>query len=241
MAGQFTPTPRKKLAIDNGKLILNAPSTAEGKTASLIWGLFKNNPRIAVWTRDPQDETERNNRGKIQAELDLPVLFSLLENLKLAIDAEAGWKVKLENKNYTYYGGKRSEQPQVLTEIWCGKDKEGFVYLSVTAPNRPIIKFRIQPSDFHTWYEATGEKASPEKIAKTYTKGYIRILEDLYTHLAITEFVDIAAERAAAAEKKNGGGWNNNRGGNGGGNSGGGYQKQQSNDSGFGGDDDLPF
>ena len=227
-------TPRKKIALDNNKLNLSAPSTAQGKTASLIWGFHKNNPRITVWTRDPADETERNNKGKIQAELNLPVLFSLFETIRHAADSAPGWKDKLENKNFTFFGGKRSETAVVTTEIWCGKDAEGFVYISVTAPNRPIIKFRIQPDDFHTWYESNGEKASAERIAKTYVKGYIRILEDIYSHISITEYVDRAAEMAA----KNGQGGGFNRGGQGGNNnqgggfnrgSGGGYQKPAEN------------
>lgn len=233
----FQAQPRKKIALDNSKLSLRAPSTAEGKTASLIWMLYKNNPRIVVWTRDPQDETERNKGGKIQAELNLPIMFSILENLNFAITAEPGWRAKLENKNYTFFGGKKSDQPQVLTEIWVGKDKEGFVYISVTAPNRPIIKFRIQPDDFHCWYDADGQKTDPARLAAIYVKGYVDILKSIYSHLAITEFVDIAAEmREKDNKRQGGGGWNNNRGGNQGG---GGYQK--SNDSGFGGGDDLPF
>lgn len=238
----FTATPRVKIALDNNKLNLSAPSTESGKTASLIWGLVKNNPRITVWTRDSQDMTEKNGNGRIQAELDLPILFSIIEILEKLTGEEPGTRYKLENKNFTFYGGKRSDKPEVLTEIWVGKDKEGFVYISVTATNRPVIKFRIAPSTgFHTWYTQSGEPVAPAELAKAYVKGYLNILRGIYSHLAVTEFVDIQAEKAA----KQGGGnqYGNNRQG--------GYKgNDYSNNSGsssaksnasFGGDDDLPF
>lgn len=237
----FNPTPRAKIALDNTKLNLSAPSTEQGKTASLTWGLVKNNPRITVWTRDSQDMTEKNGNGKIQAELDSPVLLSIIETLEKLIGEAAGTRYKLENKNFTWFGGKRSDAPVVLTELWVGKDKEGFVYISVTAPNRPVIKFRITPSSFHTWYTQTGEPISAEELGKTYVKGYLNILRGIYNHLAVTEFVDLQAEKAAKQGQGNGGGksWGNN-------NQGGGYK--QSNDSssaksnaGTAGEDDFPF
>lgn len=257
MAEQQAFTPRKKIALDNNKLNLSAPSSGGGgKTASLIWGFHKNNPRITVWTRDPQDETEKNGKGKIQAELDLPVLLSMLNVLRAAIMEEPGYKAKLENKNFTFFGGKRSDAPMVLTEIWVGKDSEGFVFISVTAPGRPVIKFRIQPSDFHTWYSANGEKITPEKLATTYVAGYLDIVQGIYNHLSVTEYVDRAAEQAARQagggfNRGGGGGGGFNRGGNGGGggygggNQGGGNQGggNQGGNQG-GGDaklDDFPF
>lgn len=236
----FTPTPRTKIALDNSKLNLSAPSTEQGKTASLTWGLVKNNPRITVWTRDSQDMTEKNGNGKIQAELDSPILFSIIETLDKLIGEAPGTRYKLENSNFTWFGGKRSDAPAVLTELWVGKDKEGYVYLSLTAPNRPIIKFRIAPSSFHTWYTHSGEKVSPEELCKTYVKGYLNILRGIYNHLAVTDFVDVQAEKAAKQGQGNGGGkqWGNN-------NQSGGYRNSNENsapkNNSFGGDDDLPF
>jgi hypothetical protein len=237
MSNGFTGTPRKKIALDNGKFNLSAPSTAEGKTASLTWGLHKNNPRIIVWTRDPQDMTEKNGNGKIQAELDMPVMLSLIESLELAIIKEPGWRAKLENKNYTYFGGKRSDAPVVLTEIWVGKDKEGYVFLSVTAPNRPTIKFKVAPSSFHHWFNSDGSQYTPQQISEIYAKGYAQMLRHVYLNLAVTEFVDVQAEKQQK-QGGQGGGWNNNRNQNNAG--GGGWNKQPAQTS-SDQDDDLPF
>lgn len=239
----FAPTPRTKIALDNNKLNLSAPSTEQGKTATLIWGLVKNNPRITVWTRDSQDMTEKNGNGRIQAELDSPVLLSIIETLEKLIGEAPGTRYKLENKNFTWFGGKRSDAPVVLTELWVGKDKEGFVYLSLTAPNRPIIKFRIAPSSFHTWYTHSGEPVAPEELAKTYAKGYLNILRGIYNHLAVTEFVDVQAEKAAKQGQGNGNGGGKSWGGN---NQGGGYKQSNDNsapktNAGFGDEDNLPF
>lgn len=240
----FTPTPRTKIALDNNKLTLSAPSTAPNARASLTWMLVKNAPRIVVWTRDPADMTEKNGNGKIQAELDAPVFASILETINSLIDQPPNTRYKLENKNHTFFGGKRSDEAVVVSEIWVGKDKEGYVYISVTAPTRPVIKFRIQPSMYHTWYNATGEKLEPEAVAKVYVKGYVKILRDIYDHLAITEFVDLQAEKNARNAGQGGGGkqWGNNNNRSGG--NGGGYNNNN-NDSAPAAsvkpDDDLPF
>lgn len=201
----FSPAPRKKIALDNSKLGLSAPSTAAGKTANLKWSLVNNNPRIIVWTSDPNDMTEKNNNGKIQAELDSPAMASMFGKLRELIDEPAGSRYKLENKNFTFFGGKRSDEPVVVSEIWVGKDAEGFIFISVTAPTRPVIKFRIMPTSFHTWYTQSGEKVAPEALNKFYVKGYIQIMEDIYNNLAIAEFVDIQALKAAKDAARGGG------------------------------------
>ena len=247
MAGGFTPAPRKKTALDNNKLTLSAPSPVSGgSTAKLAWGLHNNNPRITVYTGDPSEkDNDKANYGRIQAHVDLPVLyafFDVLENMTKST-TELNTKIKLENKNFTFFGGKRSDYPVVQSELWCGKDKEGIVWMSITAKDRPTVKFSFIPSDFHNYYLGDGSAMSKAEVSCYYARGFISVLRSLYANLAVTEYVDL---QALKNEKQGGQGGGFNRGGQGGfnrgGNPGGGFNRSQTpsnklDDS----DSDIPF
>lgn len=247
MAG-FQRPERKKNALDNRKLNLSAPTPGvQGKYASLIWGLYSNNPRISVFTNDPNDTGEQNGYGKIQAALDAPTFFAFLNILNRAVDATDEFKMKIENKNFIFPGGKRSERPVLVSELWAGRDKEGIIWISVSAKDRPKIKFNIGPGDFHELFHGSGEKLTKGEASVLYAKGYIKILENMMTHLLVTEWVE--------PEKKDfgGGGGGGQRGGGGGsyggggGGGGGGYNRggggggESSGGGGSGGGDDIPF
>ena len=216
---RFQPPPRKKNALDNRKLNLSAPCpTAPGKTSSLIWGLYSNNPRITVYTGDPEDSGERNGYGRIQANLDGPVLFQFFELAKEIIAGPANKKAKVENLNFTFFGGKRSESPVVISELWVGKDNEGIVWLSVTADNRPKIKFPINNNTFHNLYHGDGTPVTKDESSVLWAKGYITLLSNVYGHLMVTEYT----EPPPPKQQGNGGGqnrpgYNNNNSGGGGG------------------------
>ena len=223
--------PRKKIALDNRKLSLFAPCpSAAGKIASLAWRLVSNNPRITVYTNDPADMTEKNSNGLIAAALDAPVFFLLMKLIYKIIDSPNGTKEKIENKNYIFPGGKRSDKPVIVSEIIVGKDDDGVVFLSVVAydKTRPRIKFELVPSEFHSLYHQNGQQFTKAEASELYARGYVQCLEGLMTHLLVTEWVE--------PEKKE-----NNRGAQ---NRGGGNQRQQSttdtsNEMNDGGDDLL--
>jgi hypothetical protein len=251
MAGDFKPAPRKKNPLDNKKLNMSSKNQ-DGKYASLQWGLFSNNPRITVYTNVESDRD--TNYGKISANLDTPAMFAFIELLKLAVEfqPEAGrdeFKVSMENKNFIFPGGKRSEKPVVQSELFVGKDKDGVVWIGVMAKDRPRIKFTLQLSDFHMLKHGTGETYSAAEASVVAAKAYIDLLAKIYAHMQVSHWV----EPEEKPRDGNGGGGGYNRGGGGGGyNRGGGGGGNQYNDrrsgggdsgggdSGFGGED-LPF
>ena len=233
----FRRPERTKNALDNRKLNLSAPTPGvQGNRASLIWGLYANNPRLTVYTNDPNDSGESNGYGKISANLDTPTFFGFLELLKFIVhEAPLDYKDKVENKNFIFPGGKRSEKPVLVSELWAGKDKDGVIWVSVTARDRPKIKFPIQAPDFHRFVHGDGTEYTPAETSKLFALGYINVLEKMMSHLQVTLWQE--------PEKKD-----NNRGGGGGGygNRGGGGGYGGGRDSGGGGsssgsDDDIPF
>jgi uncharacterized membrane protein YgcG len=217
---------RKKIAFDNRKLHLSTPCpTAKGKYSSLQVNLFSNNPRITVYTNDPDDQGESKQYGKITANLDAQVFMVFLGALAKIIDGPAGQedKVKIENKNFIFPGGKRSESPVVQSELHFGKDAEGVVWVSVTARDRPRIKFPFGKSDFHTLFHKTGEQYSNGEQSALFARGWVRLMENMLAHLLVTEYVEPEKKDNGGGNRNGGGGGYNRNNGGGGGNRGNSY------------------
>lgn len=244
MAGDFRPPERVKNALDNRKLSMSTPTPGnQGKWSSLQWGLYANNPRITVYTNDPNDSGPDKGYGKITANLDLPVFFAFLSQLDQIINGPDDNKVGIENKNYIFPGGKKSEKPVVVSTLWFGKDKEGIVWMSIVARDRPKIQFKFGPSDFHHFQKGDGTPFTAGECSQLFAKGYIRILEEMVPTLAVANYVEPPKKDAPAGgnsygNRGGGGGGGNSYGGGGGGNRGGNSAPAAES---FGGDDDLPF
>ncbi|WP_186310586.1 hypothetical protein [Paraburkholderia sp. BCC1886] len=240
----FRPAPREKNAFDNRKLHLSTPCpTAKGKYSSLQLNLFKNNPRITVYTNDPDDQGADKQYGKITANLDAVVFMVFLQKLNSVLEAPAGTedKVKIENKNFIFPGGKRSESPVVVSELHCGKDAEGVVWVSVTAKDRPRIKFPFGSNDFHAFFHKTGEQYSKGECSVLFAKGWIKLLEIMMAVMLCDNYVEPEKKPdqggGGGGGQRNGGG-NYNRGGNsnyGGGGGGGSGGRQETVD------EDIPW
>lgn len=229
--------PRKKIALDNRKLVLSAPCpTAQGKFSTLSWGLVNNNPRLVVYTNDPADATERNDNGRISANLDAPNFFAFLEMLREVLAAPGPLRLKMENKNYIFPGGKRSEKPVVVSELLVGKGDDGVVWICVAAydKERPKIKFQLLPVEFHQLYHQTGEKFSPGEASKLYATGYIRMLEGMMVNLLCTEWVEPPPREPRGGGNNRGGGRGGYGGGGGRSNGGGGSYDGDSGNGGSG-------
>jgi hypothetical protein len=255
MAGDFKAAPRKKTPLDNKKLQMSAKNQ-EGKFASLQWGLFANNPRITVYTNVDSDRD--TNYGKISANMDTPAFYGFLNLLRQAIDFIPGtggkdeFKNSIENKNFIFPGGKRSEKPVVQSELFVGKDKEGVLWMGVMAKDRPRIKFNFQLSDFHLLKHGTGEYYSAAEASKVAAEAYWNILTEMLAHMQVSHWEEPIPKEGGQGgggfNRGGGGGGGYNRGGGQGG--GGGYNRGGGggggNDSGFAGGsdgagDDLPF
>lgn len=231
----FRPPPRKKVALDNNKLSMGAPNS-KGKRAGLLWQLVNNNPRIVVYTNDPDDQIDY---GKITAALDAPTFFAFLQMIENAVNAPVGteFKDKIENSNFTWGGGKRSETPTVVSSLLVGKDPDGVIWIAVSAPRRPQIKFPFMNPDFHNFFHRDGSPYEKAEVSALIAQSYIKLLRLLMAQLLVTEYVEPKPK-----EDRNGGG-GGNRGGQGGG---GGYNRGGGNSGGgnSGGgdlDDETPW
>lgn len=248
----FQRPPRKKNALDHRKLNLSARND-QGKMASLIWGLYSNNPRLTVYTNV---EGDRDN-GRMSANLDTRTFYSLLILLKRAIEFKAtaevpDFKVKVNNQRPNFKpGGGRPDGNVDESELWVGKDKEGVIFLAVTAYNRPKIKFPFIPSEYHQFFHGSGEQFSKSEASALSAEAYLELLKPMVAMLQVTEWKDPdegkerrggngGGNNGGGYQRGNGGGGYGNRGNGGGGNHGGGGSNGGDSD-GFDSDDAIPF
>ena len=240
---------RAKTALDNNKLNLYAPTPGHnGKSARLIWGLYSNNPRITVYTNDPNDQDASKNYGKISANLDAPTFFAVLNMLTKAVDpaTPADWRMKIENSNFIFPGGKRSEKPVVVSELIVGKDKDGTIWISVVdfKKDRPRIKFVFGKSDFHRYIHGDGTPLTDAETSVLYAQAYIKMLQIMMGNMLVSCYVE-PEPKPQQNRGGSGGGGGYNRGGGGGSNYGGGNRSGGGGGGGsYGGDEvepDIPF
>jgi len=205
--GGFKPPPRKKTFLDHPKLHLRAPNGTGNSFASLQWQLVNSNPRIVVWTNDPNDTIDY---GKINANMDAPTLFALFRLIEKAIAAPGKFRDKIDNLNFTFNGGKRSDSPAVVSSTIISKDDAGLISLMISAPRRPQIKFDFINPDFHHFIHTDGSPFEKAEASQLFAEAYIDLLKHVFTQLMVTEYVE-----PPPREPKGGGGNNyGNRGGN---------------------------
>lgn len=201
---QYPPKP--KIALDNDKLKLHTPVSGQpGKKSSLTWGMYQNNPRIVVYTNCEASATRENDYGKITAALDAIAFEGLMDLLELITTSPNDTRYKLENSNFTFFGGRRSESPSVVSEVWVGKDKEGVMWISVTAQGRPKIKFEFMFSDYHHFFTADGNSLPKPTASVMACKAYCKVLSGMYKTMLVTGYIDPGIAKAAKEAKEAGG------------------------------------
>lgn len=214
--GGFQPTPRVKTALDNRKLTLQAPTPGhKGKFAALTWQLVANNPRIVVYTNDPEDTGRKNDNGAIKAAfgmLEAFAAFSMLDKM-IKYDGPLPYKETIDNMNYTWFNNERSKEPVLVSQFHCGKDEHGVIWLSVTAANRPKIKFPIQVSNFHQMRKGDGTPFTAGEASLYAAQGYLKFMSELLTVMADSHW----EEPKPKGDKAGGGGGNRGSYGGGGG------------------------
>jgi len=160
--------------------MFTASPNAEGKRSRLAWCIRDGNPRISVYTNDPNDKV---SYGIIPCPMN-PETFLIFINLfEKVIKGENNNKYKIDC--FTAYKdneGKRQD-PILLSELWFGKDENGIVWISALALNRPKIRFNFAISDFHRFYKADGNPLNESESSQMQAYAVITAIKDIYTSL----------------------------------------------------------
>jgi hypothetical protein len=200
-------------------------------------GVKDNQPYFVVYTNVKDDA----NKGVIEANMDLYTFGAVMAAVKAAAVDPNFATLIFQNKGYFYGANGRSEQPGVKSQTVVGRDSDGNVFIALTAKNRPNIRFRFLPSEWHNLIDAKGNPVPNTTVSSLYASGYASVIELLVVKIVEREYItndDIKARKEANKNNGGKGGWQgggNRSGGAGGGfnrNAGGGGSFRNNNSSG---------
>lgn len=225
MAQQQNFPTRKKTPLDEVGLRLTADTleNGTGRPTLKVYPNGKNTVRFDIWSNLPGDK----NDGRITLDVPFGILFVFLELVKYyAEPSTQADRSHVELTGFTFFGGKRSEKPEVLGKLYAGKDEQGVVFISVQVSDstRPKIMFPLLDQSFSRIVTPQGvmNKAQASMI---YARGYMAAWALFLQHHGSEAYVDKSQQQKGGGNGGgNGGGWGGNSGGNGGyggGNSGG--------------------
>ena len=236
MAQQNFPT-RKKTPLDEPglRLVADTLENGTGRPTLKVYPNGKNSIRFDIWSNLPGDK----NDGRITLDVPYIIMYTFLELVKYYSESSTpADRSYIELTGYTFYGGKKSDKPEVLGKLYAGKDDNGVVFISVQVADstRPKIMFPLIDQSFSRIITAQGplNKAAASAM---YARGYTTALQLFLQQHCSEAYVD-KSQQNKGGNGGNGGGYGNGGGNNyGGGNGGGGYQNNQGSDNaGSGGD-----
>ncbi len=236
MAQQNFPT-RKKTPLDEPglRLVADTLENGTGRPTLKVYPNGKNSIRFDIWSNLPGDK----NDGRITLDVPYIIMYTFLELVKYYSESSTpADRSYIELTGYTFYGGKKSDKPEVLGKLYAGKDDNGVVFISVQVADstRPKIMFPLIDQSFSRIITAQGplNKAAASAM---YARGYTTALQLFLQQHCSEAYVD-KSQQNKGGNGGNGGGYGNGGGNNyGGGNGSGGYQNNQGSDNaGSGGD-----
>lgn len=169
--------------------------------ASLQWAIRDGYPRITVFTRIKSDN---DGKGFINAPFDIFTFIALLDKIEQTAKSPGPSKSMVTCKHWPRdETGKITGDLEVTSEVWFGKNDDGVVWISVTAPNKPKIVFEFLLSNYHEFKNSKGEPISKSEGSMLKTISMMRLLKHHYTQHS-GEFRDTSVPRPQNTYKRNG-------------------------------------
>lgn len=195
--------PLPKTSFDEFKLRISGPAQ-EGarRPPSLKVAVIKNNPRIDVFTNIEGDK----DNGRISAPMDAFTFFALITKVEDLAKGEPDQQIKIANKT-----GAPGQQ-RAISHTVLGKDKEGRVFISVIAQDRPKIKFTFLPTDWHSIAYKDGSPMEEAELSQLYARGWAKLMAELAPNVMDSYFEENQFNKGG---KPAGGGYNKGSGGGG--------------------------
>jgi hypothetical protein len=148
-----------------------------GKRSRLTFSSYRGNPRITVFTNVPND----TGKGVLYAAMNPETFLIFLDLMeKLAREPkEDKFKIDCSTILKAAEGEERSNEKTLLSELYCGRDANGVIWISVISPNRPKIKFEYKVSDFHKIYHGDGRPFTEQELSSVQAMATIRALREV--------------------------------------------------------------
>jgi hypothetical protein len=149
----------------------------EGRRARLVWGVRDGNPRITVFTNNPNS---KGLEGIISAPMSPQVFIAFLTLFEDVIKGPNDIKRKMDNDTSRRDEDNKPVDKSLLSEVFFGKDSNGIVWISVIAPSKPKIKFEFRLSDYHRFYKTDGTQFTESEASVLEAISVIQCLKALY-------------------------------------------------------------
>ena len=138
-----------KTYYDISKLVIWGDDSSDGENGNkrprMVFSFRDGNPRITVYT----GITGQN--GVISFPSDYPTMVAIVNILKDVIVSEPGNKFSISSLTNVYENNKPTKEKKIVSTLYIGKSKDGLIYFSVIAENKPKLVFTIKPSPFHVF------------------------------------------------------------------------------------------
>lgn len=188
-----TATPEQPIRIiDFERLQMWTPTPgAAGKRAKLAFGIRDGNPRVTVFTNDPNDKI---NNGIIYAAMNPETFYSFLELFEATIRSKEEIKYKISCFGTRWENDKPTKDKILISDLCFGRDSDGIIWICLVAENRPKIKFEFTISDYHHIYDGAGNQFDKSKASHLEAKAKLAVLRDIYAY-AISKNSDVPVVR----------------------------------------------
>ena len=151
----------------------------DGDYGLLTYAIRNGYPRITVFTTNKNKEEVFDYNTMVNATFSLVQFEMFVDNIKEIIDADKETTYKVNCYNAKYVNNVRTNDVELQATAVVGKDKEGIIYLAVTAEGKRKVKFDLLPTEWNK-YSANGEEFSKEELSKRFTKAYVKTIDRLF-------------------------------------------------------------
>jgi hypothetical protein len=170
---------------------------AAGKRAKLSFGIRDGNPRITVFTNDPNDKI---SSGVIYAAMNPETFYTFLELFGNVVRAKEEIKYKINCFGTRWENDKPTKDKVLISDLCFGRDAEGMIWICVIADNRPKIKFEFNISDYHLLMDGDGKQFDKARASRLEASAKLALLHQVYG-IAITKNLENPTPRPNAGAR----------------------------------------
>lgn len=174
--------------MDISKVVIWGEQNESGKNPRLILSFRDGNPRFVVYTGNQGSDSVINFPS------DVPTMVSILNTLKDVVKSEPGTQFSFDSLTNVYQDNRPTKEKRVVSTLYLGKSKEGYVYLSIISEGKPKLVFTIKKSDYHKFKDSNKNEISDAKVSEMLANGiadtFLNLISTVILQYTVEEYTD---------------------------------------------------
>lgn len=150
---------------DVSKFVIWGEGDDTNRRPRMVFSFRDGNPRITVYTGNTGAESV------ISFPADMPHMVAVFNYMKDIVNGPNGSKISVDSLSTVYENNQPTIQTRIIGTLHIGKTKEGIIYMSVTAENRPKILFPLKPSKWHVFRDSEKNVIPDSEVSKRMAIG----------------------------------------------------------------------